>query len=104
MTSEVIRPSRFSFIPAPPTRGSRMSAVANYNSKDYPELEDFGEASLVTNNGASGYFRIDWFTPEGLGTWGDGRVIILGTKGYIELRKVLDVATTRKGAACLSRR
>jgi predicted dehydrogenase len=73
------------------------AAVANYNAKDYPELEDFGEASLVLNNGASGYFRIDWFTPDGLGTWGDGRVIILGTKGYIELRKVLDICHDSEG-------
>jgi predicted dehydrogenase len=73
------------------------AAVANYNSKAYPELEDFGEASLITNNGASGYFRIDWFTPDGLGTWGDGRVLILGTKGYIELRKVLDLTHDKEG-------
>jgi len=73
------------------------AAVANYNSKDYPELEDFGEASLVLNNGASGYFRIDWFTPTGLGNWGDGRVIILGTKGYIELRKALDIGHDKEG-------
>jgi predicted dehydrogenase len=75
----------------------KYAAVANYNSKAYPELEDFGEASLVTNNGASGYFRIDWFTPDGLGTWGDGRVLILGTKGYIELRKVLDLTHDKEG-------
>jgi predicted dehydrogenase len=73
------------------------AAVANYNSKEYPELEDFGEASLVANNGASGYFRIDWFTPTGLGTWGDGRLLILGTKGYIELRKVLDIGRDPEG-------
>ena len=73
------------------------AAIANYNSKAYPELDDFGEASLVTNNGASGYFRIDWFTPDGLGTWGDGRVLILGTKGYIELRKVLDICHEKDG-------
>ena len=46
------------------------SAIANYAHRDYPELEDFGEANLVADNGACGYFRVDWFTPDGLlGTW-----------------------------------
>ncbi len=67
------------------------AAVANFNNPDHPELEDFGEASLVADNGASNYFRVDWFTPNGLRTWGDGRTIILGTKGFIELRKYIDV-------------
>ncbi len=73
------------------------SAVANFNNPDHPGLEDFGEVSLTADNGASGYFRIDWFTPDGLGTWGDGRTFILGTEGYIELRKYIDVATNPKG-------
>ncbi|MEO7932494.1 MAG: Gfo/Idh/MocA family oxidoreductase [Chthoniobacterales bacterium] len=68
------------------------SAVGNYNNPDYPELEDFGEASLVADNGVSNYFRVDWLTPDGLRIWGDGRTIILGTKGYIELRKYIDIA------------
>jgi predicted dehydrogenase len=66
--------------------------VANYAHPEYPELEDFGEANLVADNGASNYFRVDWFTPDGLSTWGDGRTLILGTDGYIELRKYTDVA------------
>ncbi|MDD3429971.1 MAG: Gfo/Idh/MocA family oxidoreductase, partial [Oscillospiraceae bacterium] len=69
------------------------SSVANYNHPQYPELEDFGDTSLVGNNGAAGYFRVDWFTPDGLSTWGDGRTFILGTEGYIELRKYVNVAT-----------
>lgn len=68
------------------------SKVANYNNADYPELEDFGDATLVGDNGTTQYFRVDWFTPEGLGTWGDGRTIIMGTEGYIELRKYSDIA------------
>ncbi|MDP3176566.1 MAG: gfo/Idh/MocA family oxidoreductase, partial [Spirochaetaceae bacterium] len=68
------------------------SQVANYAHKEYPELEDFGDAMLVGDNGATNYFRVDWFTPDGLGTWGDGRTLILGTEGYIELRKYVDVA------------
>jgi predicted dehydrogenase len=68
------------------------SKVANYHNKQYPELEDFGDATLVGDNGATNYFRVDWLTPSGLGTWGDGRTIILGTEGYIELRKYIDIA------------
>lgn len=66
--------------------------IANYAHPEYPELDDFGDATLVGDNGATGYFRVDWFTPEGLCTWGDGRTFILGTDGYIELRKYVDVA------------
>ena len=73
------------------------AAVANYANPEYPELEDFGEASLVGNNGTSKYIRVDWFTPAGLGTWGDGRMTILGTKGYIELRKYIDVGREKTG-------
>jgi predicted dehydrogenase len=71
--------------------------VANHSHPDYPELEDFGDATLVADNGASFYFRVDWFTPAGLRTWGDGRTFILGTEGYIELRKYVDVGTDRMG-------
>jgi predicted dehydrogenase len=68
------------------------AAVGNFANPDKPEFEDFGEASLVGNNGASSYVRLDWFTPDGLRTWGDGRTVILGTEGFIELRKYVDVA------------
>jgi len=73
------------------------SQVANYDHPQYPELEDFGDAILVGDNGATGYFRVDWFTPDGLSSWGDGRTIILGTEGYIELRKYVNVAADRTG-------
>lgn len=73
------------------------SKVANYNNKDYPELEDFGDATLVADNGATNYFRVDWFTPDGLRTWGDGRTLIMGTEGYIEIRKYIDIATENGG-------
>lgn len=69
-----------------------MARVHNYHHPDYPELEDFGDCSLVADNQASGYFRMDWFTPDGLRTWGDGRTTILGTDGFIELRKYIDLA------------
>lgn len=53
-------------------------------------FEDFGEVVLRSER-AAGYIRVDWFTPDGLPTWGDGRLTILGTEGYIELRKYLDI-------------
>jgi predicted dehydrogenase len=74
-----------------------QAAVGNFANPDVPEFEDFGEASLLGDNGASNYVRVDWFTPNGLSTWGDGRTVILGTKGYIELRKYVDVARGRSG-------
>jgi predicted dehydrogenase len=69
-----------------------MARADNLAHPERPGLEDFGEASLRADNGASNYFRVDWFTPDGLPTWGDGRTIILGTDGYIELRKYIDLA------------
>ncbi|MEO8204809.1 MAG: Gfo/Idh/MocA family oxidoreductase [Chthoniobacterales bacterium] len=71
--------------------------VANFANPEYPELEDFGEASLMGDNGASNYFRIDWFTPAGLRIWGDGRAFILGTKGYIEIRKYINITADNSG-------
>lgn len=73
------------------------SKIANYSCPQYPELDDFGDATLLGDNGATGYFRVDWLTPNGLSTWGDGRTIILGTEGYIELRKYVDIARERSG-------
>ncbi|MBI1777604.1 MAG: Gfo/Idh/MocA family oxidoreductase [Proteobacteria bacterium] len=67
------------------------SRIGNLGHPDYPEFEDFGEA-IVTGNGGEGYMRVDWFTPDGLPTWGDGRFTILGTEGTIELRKYVDIA------------
>ncbi|MES2695217.1 MAG: gfo/Idh/MocA family oxidoreductase, partial [Verrucomicrobiota bacterium] len=73
------------------------AAVGNFANADTPEFEDFGEASFVGDNGSTNQFRVDWFTPAGLRTWGDGRTFILGTKGYIELRKYLDVGREKSG-------
>jgi predicted dehydrogenase len=66
--------------------------VANYDHPEHPELEDFGDVTLVADNGATGYHRVDWFTPNGLRSWGDGRLFLLGTSGYLELRKYIDPA------------
>lgn len=70
------------------------SRVGNLGHKDKPGLEDFGDAMFITDNGIPCYINVDWFTPDGLGTWGDGRTFIVGTKGYIELRKYIDVASS----------
>jgi predicted dehydrogenase len=67
------------------------SQIANVNHPNRPKFQDFGDMMLHGNGGA-GYVRVDWFTPNGLGTWGDGRLFLLGTEGYIELRKYVDVA------------
>lgn len=67
------------------------SQVANLHHPEYPELEDFDDA-VVRGNGGLGYVRLDWFTPDGLEVWGDGRLVILGTEGYIEVRKYCDLA------------
>jgi predicted dehydrogenase len=71
--------------------------VANHAHPEHPGLEDYGEATLLADNGCSGFFRVDWFTPDGLGTWGDGRLFILGEKGYLELRKYIDVGREAAG-------
>ncbi len=68
------------------------SRVGNLHHHDHPGLEDFGDATFVTDNGIPCYVNVDWFTPLGLGTWGDGRIIVIGSKGYLELRKYIDVA------------
>lgn len=74
------------------TRAEVVAAhIANHANPQRPELEDFGEV-LLRGNGGTGYVRVDWYTPKGLGTWGDGRLTILGTDGYIELRKYIDIA------------
>jgi predicted dehydrogenase len=67
------------------------SAVGNFAHPDHPGLEDFGEASLIGSSGSSNYVQVNWFTADGLRTWGDGRCFILGTEGSIELRKYVDV-------------
>jgi predicted dehydrogenase len=72
------------------------SQTGNLLYPQYPQFEDFGDM-LVTGNGGTGYIRVDWYTPDGLPTWGDGRLFILGTGGYIELRKYVNVATDMKG-------
>jgi predicted dehydrogenase len=66
------------------------SQVGNVHHPESPGLEDFGDV-MLRGNGGTGYIRVDWFTPGGLNTWGDGRLTILGTDGFIEIRKNVDI-------------
>ena len=72
------------------------SQVSNVGHPEHPQFQDFGDMVLRGDRGF-GYVRLDWFTPDGLGTWGDGRLFILGTKGYIEARKYTNVGVNKTG-------
>jgi len=72
------------------------SQTGNLAYPNYPQFEDFGDM-VVAGNGGTGYVRVDWYTPDGLATWGDGRLFVLGTEGYIELRKYINVASGLSG-------
>jgi predicted dehydrogenase len=74
-----------------------FARVANFGNPEHPGLEDFGEASLTLSTGASAYCRLDWFNPKASRTWGDGRTFVLGEKGYLELRKNIDVSRETGG-------
>ena len=67
------------------------SQTGNVQHPQYPDFEDFGDM-MLRGDGGTGYVRVDWFTPDGLSTWGDGRLTILGTDGFIEIRKNVDIA------------
>ena len=73
------------------------SQVGNVAHPQYPKFEDFGDV-MIRGNGGTGYIRVDWFTPDGLKSWGDGRLTILGTEGYIEIRKNIDIAGREGGS------
>jgi predicted dehydrogenase len=67
-----------------------LAQVGNFANPDDKGLQDFGEIALKSDQG-HGYIRVDWYTPDALPNWGDGRLTILGTEGTIELRKYVDV-------------
>jgi predicted dehydrogenase len=80
------------------TRAEIVAAqIGNLNHKQYPTFEDFGDV-LLRGDGGAGYIRVDWFTPDGLSTWGDGRLTILGTDGFVEIRKNVDIAGREGGS------
>ncbi|RIA46950.1 putative dehydrogenase [Hephaestia caeni] len=82
------------------TGSTRAHVVAsqrgNFAHPEHAGFDDFGDM-LLTGDGGTGYVRVDWFTPDGLPTWGDGRLFILGSEGYIELRKYVDIAGRPQG-------
>src|SRR6188508_4081 len=82
------------------TNSTKAKVVAaqtgNVAYPQYPKFEDFGDM-VMSGNGGTGYVRVDWYTPDGLPTWGDGRLFVLGTEGYIELRKYVNVASGLEG-------
>ncbi len=80
---------QFLFFTGSDTAEVTMASVGNYANPEDPGLQDFGELSLRSDSG-HGYIRVDWYTPDALPTWGDGRLTILGTEGYIEMRKYVD--------------
>jgi predicted dehydrogenase len=73
------------------------SQVGNVHHPQYPELEDFGDV-MLRGNGGAGYIRVDWFTPESFPVFGDGRLTILGTDGFIEIRKNIDIGGRERGS------
>lgn len=82
---------QFLFFTGTKTAEIVSATVGNYANPDHPNFQDFGELVLRNENGHA-YIRLDWYTPDALPNWGDGRLTILGTEGYIELRKYVDVA------------
>ena len=72
------------------------SQVANIRHPDHPRFQDFGDMVLRGDRGF-GYVRLDWFTPDGVGAWGDGRLFILGVDGYIEIRKYANITVSHQG-------
>ena len=74
------------------TKGAVVSSRAgNLHHPDRPDFEDFGDAMLQGER-ATGYFRVDWFTPGGVATFGDSRLTVMGTDGYLEIRPNVDLA------------
>ncbi|HEX4259843.1 MAG TPA: Gfo/Idh/MocA family oxidoreductase [Acetobacteraceae bacterium] len=82
---------QFLFFTGAPTATIAAAAIGNFANPDRPLMQDFGEMLLRSPQG-HGYVRLDWYTPDGLANWGDGRLTVLGTRGYIELRKFVDIA------------
>jgi len=87
---------QFLFYTGSTTADVTASQIGNFGHPDKPKFQDFGDMMLHGNGGA-GYVRVDWFTPDGLGVWGDGRLFILGTDGYLEVRKYIDIGGRKGG-------
>jgi predicted dehydrogenase len=72
------------------------SQAGNLHHPDRPGLEDFGDA-LWRGDSGTGYVRVDWFTPGGIKPFGDGRITVLGTDGYLEIRTNVDIGGRKGG-------
>lgn len=81
---------QFLFFTGSTTADVVCSQTGNVHYPQYPQFEDFGDVTFRGDKG-TGYVRVDWFTPDGLASWGDGRLTILGTDGFIEIRKNVDI-------------
>lgn len=66
------------------------SVEENFDHPQRPDFRDYGHA-VVASAHATGFIRVDWFTPDGSPVWGDGRLFVMGTEGTIELRKYMDI-------------
>ena len=73
-----------------------LNLVEEMQAVDTTGIEPMAHAQDVVlrlrNDVATATMQMHWFTPDGLADWGDGRSFIVGTAGYIELRKNLDLA------------
>lgn len=70
------------------------SAVGNVASPAHPAMQDVGLVVLRAG-GVLGTHRVDYLSPRGLRTWGDGRLMIVGTDGTAEVRTNVDVGGRR---------
>jgi predicted dehydrogenase len=82
---------QFLFFTGSTTASIVGAQTGNFANQEHPEFEDYGEVSLV-GDGGIGWFRLDWYTPTSLGVPGDIRLFLLGTNGYMEMRKYVDPA------------
>lgn len=67
------------------------ATIGNFKFTQYPKFYDMGCATIRSPH-ASGHVRVDWLTPKGLPTWGDTRLFLTGTEGYIEIRNNVDIS------------
>jgi len=67
------------------------SMVGNVASAEHPDMQDIGSMTLAAGV-VVGDHRLDYLTARGLGTWGDCRLMIVGTEGAIEARANVDIA------------
>ena len=76
--------------PAPTTR--RSSPARSALRHRAAGFEDFAEIDAADADRCAATCGWTGSPPDGLPTWGDGRLFVLGTEGTLELRKNLDIA------------